>query len=151
VAHQERVHSLVLANVGPQRIESSDAYADRDPATLEEFYRLRYTPFFRERANRRLFQPQFTPITAENVLEFPDRIMRDFAEHNPIGNLEHVLCPTLVIHGELDPIPEEFARLLVARIPDARYVRINGASHFAFLKDTGLFIEAVEPFLSEQL
>jgi proline iminopeptidase len=106
---------------------------------------------FRERANRRLFQPQFTPITAENVLEFPDRIMRDFADHNPIGHFEHVLCPTLVVHGELDPIPEEFARLLVARIPDARYVRINGASHFAFLEDTGRFIEAVEPFLSEQL
>jgi proline iminopeptidase len=177
VAHPERVHSLVLANTGPpavpelmkefgakmeagrtpedraelERIESSEAYANRDPATLEEVYRLRYTPFFRERANRRLFQPQFTAITAANVLEFVDRMMRDFSEHDPIGGLERVPCPTLVVHGELDPIPEQFARLLVKRIPNARYARIEGASHFAFLEDTGRFIEAVKPFLSQQL
>jgi proline iminopeptidase len=177
VAHPDRVHSLVLANTGPpavpelmkkfgakmeasrtpedraelERIESSEAYADRDPATLEQLYRLRYTPFFRERANASLFEPRFTAITAENVLEFVDRMMRDFSEHDPIGSLERIPCPTLVIHGELDPIPEEFARLLVERIPSARYARIEKASHFAFLEDRGRFVEAVEPFLSVQL
>ena len=175
-AHPERVRSLVLASTGPpavpalmkqfgarmeagrspedraemERIESSEAYANRDPATLEELYRLRYTPFFRERANASLFQPQFTAITAENVLEFANRMMRDFSEHEPIGSLARIPCPTLVVHGELDPIPEEFARLLVERIPDARYARIERASHFAFLEDTAQFVEAVEPFLAEQ-
>jgi proline iminopeptidase len=169
----ERVHSLVLANTGPpavpelmkqfganmeagrtredraemERIESSDAYANREPATLEELYRLRYTPFFREREDARLFEPHFTAITAENVLEFVDRMMRDFSEHDPIGSLERIPCPTLVVHGELDPIPEEFARLLVERIPKARYARIERASHFAFLEDPALFADAVLPFL----
>jgi proline iminopeptidase len=172
-AYPERVHSLVLANTGPpavpelmkkfganmeagrtsedqaemKRIESSEAYANRDPATLEELYRLRYTPFFRERANARLFQPHFTAITAENVLEFVDRLMRDFSEHDPIGSLARIPCPTLVVHSELDPIPEEFARLLVERIPKARYARIERASHFAFLEDPALFVDAVMPFL----
>jgi proline iminopeptidase len=176
-AHPERVHSVVLANTGPpavpefmkkfmadmearrtradrsemERIQSSEAYAKRDPATLEDLYRLRYIPFFRERGNARLFEPQFTAITAENVVEFVDRMMRDFSAHDPIGSLERIPCPTLVVHGELDPIPEEFARLLVERIPNARYARIEGASHFAFLEDTGRFVEAVEPFLAEQL
>lgn len=175
-AHPDRVHSLVLANTGPpavpelmrrfgaqmeasrtpqdraemERIQSSEAYANRDPATLEAFYRLRYTPFFRDRANARLFEPQFTSITAQNALESADRLMRDFWARDPIGSLQRIACPTLVVHGELDPIPEEFAKLLVERIPHARYARIDRASHFAFLEDTRRFVDAVEPFLAEQ-
>ena len=79
------------------------------------------------------------------------RMMRDFSEHNAIASLGRVPCPSLVVHGELDPIPEEFARLLVEHLREARYVWIAGASHFSFLEDTDLFVQAAEPLLREQI
>jgi proline iminopeptidase len=173
--HAERVRSLVLAHTGPpampelmkqfgarmeasrtaedraemQRITASQRYADRDPATLEDLYRLRYAPFFRDRANRHLLQPRFTAITAENVLGYAERMMASFADQDPFGSLGRIACPTLVVHGELDPIPVAFAELLAARIADARLALLDGAAHFSFLEDTDRFTAAVEPFLAE--
>lgn len=174
-AHPERVRSLVLAHTGPPampelmqqfgarmearrrpedkaemgRITASQGYAGRDPATLEDLYRLRYAPFFRERANTELLQPQFTTITADNVLGFAERMMASFADQDPFGSLGRITCPTLVVHGELDPIPAAFAELLAARIALARLALLDGAGHFSFLEDTDRFTAAVKPFLAE--
>jgi pimeloyl-ACP methyl ester carboxylesterase len=169
------VRSLVLAHTGPpampelmkqfgarmearrspedkaemERITASQGYADLDPATLEDLYRLRYSPFFCERANTELLQPQFTTITAENVLGSAERMMASFADQDPFGSLGRITCPTLVVHGALDPIPAAYAELLAARIAVARLALLDGAGHFSFLEDTDRFTAAVKPFLAE--
>jgi pimeloyl-ACP methyl ester carboxylesterase len=69
----------------------------------------------------------------------------------PCGTVRGPDDARIVVHGELDPIPEEFARLLVEHLREARYVWIAGASHFSFLEDTDLFVQAAEPLLREQI
>jgi pimeloyl-ACP methyl ester carboxylesterase len=46
------------------------------------------------------------------------------------GRFRGITCPTLVIHGVLDPIlPPENGRALAAGITTARYVEIAGLGH----------------------
>jgi pimeloyl-[acyl-carrier protein] methyl ester esterase len=56
--------------------------------------------------------------------------------------------PTLVLHGEADPIcPAAAGRALAAAIPGARLVLFPGAGHAPFLSRPGPFLEALQGFL----
>jgi proline iminopeptidase len=171
--HPERVRSLLLCNTAPpfepalqatwmsnmekrtraedqaemKRIEESEAFRRRDPATVERYFKLRYAPFFRDRENMEQATLGFNPNTAANVVEAWERTFRDLEEHDPVGSLAKVRCPTLVLHGEHDPVPAKFARMIADGIDGAEYTFLEGSSHFAYLEDPTLFVDAVLPFL----
>jgi len=90
----------------------------------------------------------FTPITAANVFDYEERLVASLAQEDPLARLAMIRCPTLVVHGELDPIPVAFGRLLADSIPGGEFALLPGASHFPFLEDRDEFDRAVRPFLS---
>src|SRR5919197_1279568 len=49
--------------------------------------------------------------------------------------LKAIEAPVLVVHAEMDPIPEAFSRQLADTIPGARYAFLKGTAHFAYLED----------------
>jgi proline iminopeptidase len=55
---------------------------------------------------------------------------------------------TLVLHGELDPLPSTEARQLSALIPDARLVLIPECGHMPFWEAPETFFLLVESFLT---
>jgi pimeloyl-[acyl-carrier protein] methyl ester esterase len=58
--------------------------------------------------------------------------------------------PTLVVHGEADPIcPAGAGRALAASIPGARLALLPGAGHVPFLSRPDAFAAALDPFLAE--
>jgi proline iminopeptidase len=132
-----------------RRIEESPQYAARDLTTLENYYRLYYAPFFRERENALRADYGFTQITAENVIGTGGRLFSDFGQHDLRGKLGAISCPTLVVHGELDPVPVESSRFIADAIPGASLVVISNASHFSFIEDSERFAATVKPFLAE--
>lgn len=171
----ERVIALVLANPAPplvpelmeqfgqemasrrppedveemKRIEESPEYEARDPETLEQHYRLRYGPFFRDRENALRAEFGFTQTTGENVVEAAGRVMSDFRDHAPPKKLASISCPTLVVHAELDPVPVESSRFIADAVPGAELVVIPGESHFAFIENPDAFVAAIKPFLAK--
>lgn len=118
--HPERTHSLLLCNTAPpfepalrsawmsrmqkrrraedqaeiKRIEESEAFKSRDPATVERYFKLRYAPFFRDRENVERATLGFNRNTAANVVEAWERTFRDVEDHDPVGSLARVRCPT---------------------------------------------------------
>ena len=132
-----------------QRIEASPEYQARDPKALERYYRLRYSPFFRDPEAALGADFAITRITADNVVEAGGRLFRDFAEHDLPGKLSAISCPALVVHGELDPIPIESSRFIANAIPRGELVVIPDANHYASIEDPEEFARGVEPFLAE--
>ena len=170
----EHVAALVLVDVGPpfdgsQRVElhnamtalripadderleaiqASPEFARREPRAVEEFIRNIYRPFFRDRNAIDAVEFGFTEITAANVLDYEDRLVASLAAEDPQTRLTAVRCPTLVIHGEIDPIPVAFGRALADSIPGAQFALLPGASHFPFVEDAELFGKAIRAFLA---
>ncbi|HZA27620.1 MAG TPA: hypothetical protein VE915_08280 [Actinomycetota bacterium] len=58
-------------------------------------------------------------------------------------------APTLVLRGELEPIPDAFARFIADSIPGAQYELIKGANHLAYLDDPEPFFSPINRFLEE--
>jgi proline iminopeptidase len=172
--HPERMESLILVDVGPpldevlgrrfwsamesrrtpddeeagSRIRASAEFQSGEPRALELFIKNLYGPFFRDPATPAGLDWGFTPITAANVLEYEERLMSTLDALDPVGSLGRVNCRTIVVHGEADPIPWEFGKLIADCIPAARLVVIPGASHFPFVEDRAAFLSAVRDFAS---
>jgi len=173
-AYPDRVDSLVLVDVGPPlaedqaaelgiamtsrrtpeddarlaEIQGSEAFTRREPKALEDFILNVYAPFFRDRRSIEMVDMGFTAITAANVLDYEERMVASLAREDPPTRLARIRCPTLVVHGELDPIPVAFGRFLADAIPTARFALLPGASHFPFIEDRDQFERTVRPFLS---
>ncbi len=64
------------------------------------------------------------------------------------ASLSRVTVPTLVIHGDRDPIPLGSAREWAAGIPGARLLVIAGSGHFPWIEQPEAFFPAVETFMS---
>lgn len=171
--HPQRVESLILVDVGPplteelarglwramqaqrtaddeaglQRIGASAAFQAREPKAVETYILNIYAPFFRDRRTIEALDLGFTEVTAANVVDYEDRLVATLPEQDPLDRLSKISCPTLVIHGEVDPMPLEFSRLLADRIPGAQLAVISGGSHFPFIEDRDAFMVVVREFL----
>jgi pimeloyl-ACP methyl ester carboxylesterase len=89
----------------------------------------------------------FTPITAANVQQGPQRMVGSLGALDPMRRFADITCPTLVVHSELDPIPVEWSRLLAATIPRADFTIIEGGSHFSMIEDAAKLRSVVVPWL----
>lgn len=129
-AHPDRVDSLVLVDVGPPfaedqaaelgsamtssrtpeddaslaEIQGSEAFRQREPKAVEDFIMNVYAPFFRDRRSIEMVDLGFTAITAANVLDYEERLVESLPQEDPPARLAMIRWPTLVVHGELDPI-----------------------------------------------
>lgn len=94
-----------------------------------------------------------------DVCAVPAPALRNFGTVNAtlmdgLGNfdwrplLKSVRVPTLVIHGDRDPIPMEAAREWAAGLPAARLLVIANSGHFPFVEQPDLFFAASTEFLS---
>ena len=125
----ERVRALVLFNPAPpfapehreafgntmksrrtpedademQSVESSPEFETGDVAAVERYYQLLYIPFFNDRDVALSTQYRLTENRTRNR-DTAKRIFADFGEHALPMKLDSITCPTLVVHGEHDPV-----------------------------------------------
>ena len=104
-------------------------------------------PFFRDAASAARVVFGFTRITADNVMAAPARMFRDLADVNPLSRLSSILSPTLVVHAELDPLPEAFSARIAQGIAGSDFVVLKGVNHFAYVEDPEPLFGVVRPFL----
>jgi len=130
-----------------EAIASSDAFREGDPKAVERFILNVYQPFFKDPRTAEILNLGFTDISAKTVLELEERWFEELFSLDPVSVLAHIRCPTLVVYGQLDPTPSEFARLLVERVPSAELVVLPEVGHFAHVEDPEPLAEAVLPFL----
>ena len=129
------------------QLRRSEGIKTREPSAMEEYLRILYLPFFKDRDNASRLNLSFTKASARHVVEAEDAIIPQVLEMKPGDRLREITCPTLVVHASLDAIPQAFAVLLAEQIPGAELAILDDASHFAFLEDPTKFNDAVIPFL----
>jgi pimeloyl-ACP methyl ester carboxylesterase len=98
--------------------------------------------------------------TREGVRAF-EKFLRETLATGPMHELEHLLLarkarqepfpvPLLLLYAQRDPmVPARFGRVLAKRIPDARLVWLEEASHFAHVDAVPRFLPPLLGFLDE--
>ena len=154
----ERVRGLVLADTRPDP-DSDEVRARRDA----QIHQVAST------GGESLIQPMMAALLAESTeasspaAEALRAVMEGQDDRSWIGGLEAmkarpdstpdlagIAVPALVLVGEHDGItPPEVARAMSERIPDSRFVVLEGAGHVSNLEAPAAFNDAVETFLAD--
>ena len=72
----------------------------------------------------------------------------DFGEHALPMKLGSITCPTLVVHGEHDPVPVASSSAIADAIPQGELAVVDGANHYGILESPETVLAVVEPFLA---
>ena len=84
--------------------------------------------------------------------DWRDNVMNDMKQIYGVKDFpfENVNVPTLVLHGDSDPITSlKLAEQTAHRIPNAKFIILSGGSHFMMAKDTELLHHYMKKFFSE--
>jgi pimeloyl-ACP methyl ester carboxylesterase len=168
-----RVHALVLLNPAPpfapehreqfgkemasrrtpeeaeemQSVESSPEFEAGDVGAVERYYQLLYVPFFNDHETALGTQYRLTENRTRNR-DTAKRLFADFGEHALPMKLGSITCPTLIVHGERDPVPVASSSAIADAIPQGELAVVSGANHYGFLESPETVLAVVEPFLA---
>jgi proline iminopeptidase len=130
-----------------KQMAQSEGFAKQDPKTLEDLYRLVFQPFFVDTSNTQQLELNFTEATAAGLMGTEESMVAELSKFDPSGSLSRITCPSLIVYGELEPIPEAFRTELATGIKRSELVLLKHASHFAYLEHPEAFFAAVLNFL----
>jgi len=144
--------------------QTSAAFGSRDPAWAQDFIRTRLAPLDAGQSMADLApgmvadlagdspDPDGMALARDCFAHTPDITYRDTVMALPGFDLRDALpriaVPTLVLSGTQDRnAPAPAMERMAARIPNARYVALDGAGHLAHLEQPTPFNTAVQSFL----
>jgi proline iminopeptidase len=122
-----------------------------DRAACREYYQLWFTPFFgvSEAASRMKGNVcAGSPESLKNKQNVDRFTFASLGNWDWTMSLSRAAVPTLIIHGELDPLPIEDARKWAAAMPNARLLELKGIGHFPYVEAPEAFFAAVDQFLA---
>jgi proline iminopeptidase len=122
-----------------------------DRAACREYYQLWFTPFFGARNAASRMKGNVcagSPESLKNKRNVDKYTFASLGNWDWTTSLGSVVVPTLIIQGELDPLPIESARKWAAAMPNARLLELKGMGHFPYVETPEVFFAAVYRFLS---
>jgi proline iminopeptidase len=130
-------------------IQSSQEFANGEPQKVAEFYRLLFSTY--------LFDAQMIedlPLSFESAAALSgfevSRVFNNLLLGKEIdlrGQLEALNVPTLIVHGDHDPIPVWTAEETAASIPHAALYVIEQCGHFPDIERPDTLLPKLEEFL----
>ena len=121
-----------------------------DLAACREYYHLWFTPFFGASNSASRMKGDVcagSPESLKNKQKVDKFTFASLGNWDWTTSLSKVTVPTLIIQGELDPLPVESARMWAAAMPNARLLELTGIGHFPYVEAPEIFFAAVDQFL----
>lgn len=133
-------------------LRSSEPFAAGDPATVAEFYRVRFAALTRWPARLARLDFGYGRCRAEDVQRaraVEERLYHEtyhVEAFNLLPELRQLTVPSLVLHGDDDFVPVEVAAEIAQALPGSRLVVVPDCGHFAYLECPEAMRQAVDAF-----
>lgn len=177
IKHQQYVDKLILSNSIPS---TSEGYALFDeeyqkrmnpiqeeikeisktleiqsgaPGIMEKLYRLIFSQYCysTEKANALNLDMTSTALLNGNKI---NTLFRENVLHQPFNlnnDLNALKISTLVLHGDVDPIPPMTAKIIHENIPGSKYVLLQNCGHFPYVEQPAIYFKLINDFLNNNL
>lgn len=173
IAHPDSVDKLILSNAVPacsdgrakfgeeylkrisayqeefSQITSSQEFRNFEAAAMDRFYRLVFKVYCHDPERTQCLNLGLNSVSSVNGAKvfqmFEKTAFKDpYDLHKSLKGL-HI--PTLVVHGQADPIPESTAQKIHESIPDSKYLLLKECGHFPFIEQNEAYMNALKTFL----
>jgi pimeloyl-ACP methyl ester carboxylesterase len=140
--------ALILAAQNPARVSGTLFFAcNMDPSGAKEF---EFTLVIGRCFNRHVQDYKQLSATPDQFDVFSEAVglMQRTQPNYTAEDLARISVPVVIVHSEFDEfIKREHAEYLAHSIPEAKFIDLNGVSHFAPLQRPELFNRTVIDFL----
>lgn len=132
-----------------EKIQVSREFAQGNPKVVTEYYRTLFKTYLFDENNIEKLTLCFTPESALSGFRVHQVFNKTFFhEHYDITkDLKSLNVPTLVIHGDHDPIPVKAAQKIAHSIPHSQFVLIKNCGHFPYIEKPEELFDAIQHFL----
>ncbi len=175
IAYPKGVHKLILLNAHPPSFEEyglfeqeimkrlnpcldefiavreSPEFAQGDPIALKKYCKILFEKYFYHPANAQLLNLSFDPETSKNGSKVSELFTQNLflKPHNIHDQLKQLKVPTLIIHGDSDPIPLSIAQRLHEDIKGSQYFLLKHCGHFPYVETPDEFFQHLNAFLRQ--
>lgn len=174
IAHEDKVDRLILSNSMPasseevalfikeymkrtapireklNAIQKSDSFVAGDPETVAEYYRLVFATYCYKASDADQINLQMSSSAAVRGAKV-SALLRQIAFEKPFSlheQLESITIPTLVISGDVDPIPYSTAENLHKSIKGSVFLLLKPCGHFPFVEEPTAYFNAINSFFN---
>ncbi len=130
------------------KLEASEGFKARDPATVSAVYRLMFRPEFHDPARESALNLDLSRATAQNGPKVDSLIEASMGDIDWWSRLSSIQTPTLVLHGRYDVTPLAMAQALADSLPNGQ-LKVLDSGHFPFIEDAPGLTSAVSVFLQD--
>lgn len=173
IAHPHHVEKLILSNAMPassednvlfdqersrrlapyqkelEAMQHTKEFAEGNPEIMEKVFRMifRIYCYHPERAN--LLNLRMTSTAYLSYSKVYETFQENFFDKsfNLYDALQLLKIPTLIIHGDADPIPSMTAQKIHKSMKSSNYLLMKNCGHFPFVEDPDAYFEPLEKFL----
>lgn len=129
-------------------IASSPEFQNDEPEAIERFWRVYFKPYFVDQSLVSRMDLVFSENTIRNSNAVAGYIMQSIGAFDLHDDLQAIRCPTLIIHGESDPMPCRYAEQIQERIAGSELVIAEDSGHWIFIDATDIFSSSILDFLA---
>jgi proline iminopeptidase len=175
LAHPERIDKLVLMNPAPassqgneeflqaylhltapfqnelQKIEHSEEFAVGDPETLNNYLKMIFAVYCAD--PKQVEKINLRASSHANVQGMKTLHRMDQEINQPYdlhAGLRYLECPTLIIHGDKDPIPVPAVERIHAALPHSELVVFEECGHFPYIEKPKECFALLNSFLHDE-
>jgi proline iminopeptidase len=130
-----------------ESIAASEAFQNNDRQAIEEFWRVYFKAYFVDQALVAEMNLTFTDNTIQHSNAVAGHILNSVGAFDLHGELGVISAPTLVIHGDSDPMPVSYAERIHESMPGSQLVIAENSGHWLFIDATEQFRSSVAGFL----
>jgi proline iminopeptidase len=130
-------------------ITNSLEFKKGDPKFVTKFYKIILETYLYDPKKIDEISLVFEPFSAANGFKVYDIFDKNFlkSNFNIFSALKNLSVPTLIIHGESDPIPLESAKQINSAITGSKLIILKKCGHFPFVEQSENFFSLLEEFL----
>ena len=88
----------------------------------------------------------FGKNTAKNQNEVAALLMKDLSKYDIHDELSTIKCPTLIVHGDSDPLPIEAPYKVHKHIPQSIFIALKNTGHFMFIESPDKLFSILRDF-----
>lgn len=129
-------------------IEASESFKQRKAEAVSNHVHLILKPYFWDQSKSGFLNTKLSEKTAANLHTVQSLMDNDYlADFDIREKLAKISAPTLVIHGDFDPIPEKYAEEIHLGIKGSKYLLIGRCGHFPYIEQPYTLFKAIVGFL----
>lgn len=177
IAHPECIYKLILSNSMPASsdefalflqeyvhrtspyqtelagIHNTQGFLEGDPDIIERLYRIIFRTYCYLPENADKLSLRMTSTASVNGAKVSENFRKNVFEKpfNLHASLKSLKIPTLVIHGDSDPIPAFTAQNVHKSIPQSKYILMKNCGHFPYVEDPNIYFNHLNEFLNDRM